>query len=503
MTEDVVEKQLPELDAGQQVILLSIGGNDDELLNVLNQCIFQRGVVTKEQVAVAKVAAIYKKYSWAKTWDWDAIGRGCAGQLERTRQLVESDEFVKKIEAVLDLATEKLAADGMIYYTGYGKFFNEDYTGDCSTVSWSTWIYKTYNSFQPEQKLTYDHRRVMNELVDLVNEKLRLAAYRRADKVRFIEYDSHIGQWGGRFCEPGVDESTTESNTRPRLMFYELNTWDPLDLDPWKRSTNEDPGGTFAGNLDVLAEITKPVDPDAKFKEQAIDNIPAKIDTEVFESAALAEGDDPQEILLHQIIANSIIFEMINTNQQSLGQMEYPENLGVDSCPANPHYLAPLDGTPHCGQKLDAVPDYLFMSLANRYCEDHGDLTKTSNEPYTAADVGFSGHNGWRFDFSWTPGKATGMLNSQTRARTGILQLNDECGETFYTIVPPPKTKPPPPPPKPKGVPLQRFPTICKDEADYPDHGDIQEDLVQSTVDYICRSPTNGMIKKDDSSTFP
>lgn len=35
----------------------------------------------------------------------------------------------------------------MIYWTGYAKFFNEDYTADCDSVSWSTWIYV--------RKLTY------------------------------------------------------------------------------------------------------------------------------------------------------------------------------------------------------------------------------------------------------------------------------------------------------------------------------------------------------------
>lgn len=29
----------------------------------------------------------------------------------------------------------------MIYYTGYAKFFDEDYSEECDDVSWSTWIY--------------------------------------------------------------------------------------------------------------------------------------------------------------------------------------------------------------------------------------------------------------------------------------------------------------------------------------------------------------------------
>jgi hypothetical protein len=33
-----------------------------------------------------------------------------------------------------------LYLSGVIYFTGYGKFFDEEYTNECSTVSWSTWI---------------------------------------------------------------------------------------------------------------------------------------------------------------------------------------------------------------------------------------------------------------------------------------------------------------------------------------------------------------------------
>jgi hypothetical protein len=37
---------------------------------------------------------------------------------------------------------------------------------------------------------------------------------RAGSKVKFINYNSYIGYFGGRFCETGVDESTSESNTR-------------------------------------------------------------------------------------------------------------------------------------------------------------------------------------------------------------------------------------------------------------------------------------------------
>ena len=69
----------------------------------------------------------------------------------------------------------------------------------------------------------------------------------------------------GRFCESGVDEATYESNSRPGLMFYELNSWDMLGNSPWKRSTGEELEGTFMGDMNILAQIQLIVDPDAKF----------------------------------------------------------------------------------------------------------------------------------------------------------------------------------------------------------------------------------------------
>jgi hypothetical protein len=36
---DVVDKQIPELDSNQDAIMLSIGGNDAGLINLLNSCI--------------------------------------------------------------------------------------------------------------------------------------------------------------------------------------------------------------------------------------------------------------------------------------------------------------------------------------------------------------------------------------------------------------------------------------------------------------------------------
>ncbi|RYP12542.1 hypothetical protein DL765_007244 [Monosporascus sp. GIB2] len=337
VTQDVLENQIPSVDSGQQVVLLSIGGNDAELLHVLNQCVFQWGVLNWEQVALAKTAAtVDKEYQWAKDVDWDSLGHGCDAQLDRTESIINSDALSSNIDKVLDAAKAKLADDGMVYHTGYGKFFGEDLSPGCDSVSWATWFHlsvlepKSYNIWEPRKTLKADLRRRMNKLVEAANEKLKAAAERAGDKVKFVDYDTYIGKFGGRYCEPGVDESTTESSTRIRLMFYELNTLDPLGATPWKRFNHEELQGTFAGDLDILAQITMMMDPDAELvqgNKVETDNttVPAGgtfIETQeegIRVVKSLPDGYGrvfhPQ-ILLHEIITNLVIYNMISHNQE-------------------------------------------------------------------------------------------------------------------------------------------------------------------------------------------
>lgn len=55
----MITKQLPLVDAGQDVILLSGGGNDVKLKDILNQCIYQWAVVSKPQSLLAKATIFF------------------------------------------------------------------------------------------------------------------------------------------------------------------------------------------------------------------------------------------------------------------------------------------------------------------------------------------------------------------------------------------------------------------------------------------------------------
>ncbi|RMZ77642.1 hypothetical protein DV738_g4290, partial [Chaetothyriales sp. CBS 135597] len=250
VTKDVLKEQIPRLKSGQDAIMLSIGGNDAELKNILNQCVFQWTALNWEVVTVAEVASILdSRFGWIQDFNLEEYGRG----------------------------------------------------------------------------------REMNNLVDLINIQLKLAADRAGPDVIFINYDSYVGEFGGRYCEAGVDESSSDSNTRTGLMFYELRTSDPFGNTPWKRSPREELNTTFQGQLATLADITLALDPNATFADPAANsNMESENENSTPAISKLSVGiPNPMpdgygrifhpQILLHEIIANLVAWNMMNVKQTSNG----------------------------------------------------------------------------------------------------------------------------------------------------------------------------------------
>ncbi|XMA20860.1 hypothetical protein WAI453_013651 [Rhynchosporium graminicola] len=374
---DVINTQIPLINPNQQVILLSAGGNDIGLLEIMNQCIFQFAVLNAEQVIVAKYEAFTnKKFKFAEDFDFDAAGMGCEGQLEASRKLIDSPTFSSNLDALLQAAKNKLEfaeQGGMIYYTGYAKFWAEDLTTECDSVTWSTWIYDLYNSFQRDQKLTRSHRRTMNELVDAVNAKIAIAVEKAGNRVKFVDYDQYVGYFNGRFCEAGVDEATKESETRQGLMFYEMSTWDVFGGSPWKRDTNGVPSDTFVGRISQLAQLTLLIDPKAQlvnehFIESGQNDILSAAFAAPTESKLTILGFEVPnmlpdgygrvfhpKILLHELIANLVIYHMVDWNSQHNGFAAIPEQQELSTCLYHPPTTEP---TTRQGQQI-AIASYI------------------------------------------------------------------------------------------------------------------------------------------------
>ncbi|PWY77965.1 hypothetical protein BO83DRAFT_462084 [Aspergillus eucalypticola CBS 122712] len=78
-----------------------------------------------------KAAALANlEYGWMADIDWDALARGCDGQLEHTNRLINGNAFSKSLDNVIAAAEKKLGPNGMIYYTGEGLMFYELNTWD-------------------------------------------------------------------------------------------------------------------------------------------------------------------------------------------------------------------------------------------------------------------------------------------------------------------------------------------------------------------------------------
>ncbi|RFN46103.1 integrin alpha n-terminal [Fusarium flagelliforme] len=335
---DVIENQIPKIDSSQDAITLSIGGSDVGLVSLLNSCIFQMGVFNKEQALAAKIIAeVDKDYAWSKDFDWDSLSRGCDGQIEYSKKLANGDTFGKSLDAVLSAAKKKLNNGAKVYVTGYAKFFSEDMTMDCDKVTWTTWVYKLANLGQPAEYLTRARRTAFNALVDTVNDQLGAAVVRAGDSFRFIDYDLLVGQYRGRYCEPGVDEATSQSNTRRGLMFYELNSWDPSGTIPWKRGSHEgELSGTFYGDMLTLAKITHLMDPNAELHHDngrsKRDLVPRAEIPDYLVPAGFARVFHPQ-INLHRTIANVVVNHIMLEHEARRGYAVWTDDNENSYCP--------------------------------------------------------------------------------------------------------------------------------------------------------------------------
>ncbi|TLD05009.1 uncharacterized protein PgNI_09260 [Pyricularia grisea] len=348
VVKDVVEKQIPSLDSLQQVILLSAGGNDAELTQILNHCVFQWASFTSAGAEFAKAAAETLQAPWLeKLYHWFDNAVTCEEQLDRSEAIINSDNFRASLDTVAQGLKTKLAPGGMVYWTGYAKFWGEALTSECDSVSWMAWAFHSLIISQPKAYLTSDRRRRMNVLVELMNSKLAAAVERAGSSFEFVDYDRYPGLVKGRFCEPGVNEASGSGINEERfgLMFYEMNSLDPLGNSPWKRSLDPLSEGTTESIMNALAELYSLTDDEAVLAGEQQMRLASAEETKI---NALADGlAIPKPLpdgygrvfhptmLLHQVIANLVIFHMSNWNSRNHNIEGLPEIVDVDmgTCP--------------------------------------------------------------------------------------------------------------------------------------------------------------------------
>ncbi|KAM0723338.1 hypothetical protein Q7P37_000323 [Cladosporium fusiforme] len=192
-------KQAKALSSNQDFIIISAGGNDAKLREILNGCVYR---------FLGEFAGDWRPFDVP---DCDEI-------LEEVDSALDNGDFDETRDELIDVARGKLAEDGNIYYVGYAKFWDETDEA-CDEVSWHLW-----GVLGVEQRLTQKRRRDMNEVVDSMNDVLRSAVGRAGPQVHFIEYDKYVGMTNGRYCQQGVDEAKGDGANRPDLFFYQIHT---------------------------------------------------------------------------------------------------------------------------------------------------------------------------------------------------------------------------------------------------------------------------------------
>jgi hypothetical protein len=183
--------QIPLLYDNTDLVTLTAGGNNVNWGDAVDGCVY--------------------RFKW--TWSPD-----CNNALENTESLIRDDSNLRDpmTHAINSILGKSKKAK--VYVTGYAKFWNAE-TTQCDSVTWNYW-----RNLPGATKMTRDLRGRMNNLVDLINGKLRDAVQRSSDtnRVFFVDYDSSYV--GHRFCENGVIEPQEPGQDRSNTYLFQINT---------------------------------------------------------------------------------------------------------------------------------------------------------------------------------------------------------------------------------------------------------------------------------------
>lgn len=196
--QDVLTKQVPNVQQDTDMVTLSIGGNDLGIEAILDGCIFQfsgsSSPVCTESIAAAKTAISSAQFEI----DWTNLINAILGKLS-------------------------ISVSNAIFVAGYTNFFSEDLSSQCESISFS---YSPSN--QPG--LTRLLREQLNELLQTLNWYLHYYITQSnkrlgANKVVFVDYNENYN--GHRFCRPTVPEP---DRNNPDTWFLNLdNAAQPTD----------------------------------------------------------------------------------------------------------------------------------------------------------------------------------------------------------------------------------------------------------------------------------
>ncbi|KAF1998640.1 SGNH hydrolase [Amniculicola lignicola CBS 123094] len=368
----IIDEQLDYVNSDQDVMLVSGGGNDAEFIHILNFCIFQ--IFSPTEMAADDVEAIIEEFYpdpllllWFEK-NKHKLTRTCDDQIKASTDIILSSKFASNVGLLIDEVKKKLKKDGVIYYTGYAKFFDSDMADDdfCSKPE-NTWSLGEGPknlagwAFQDVIVQTKENRKKLNDLIDVMNNKIEEVVKQKAEgdkeRVIFVNYDQAFGIVQGQFCKKGVEKHDLARIAD--LAFYPLNLADAYGTVPFKRdgsSKNYIENGTEEFELENLAELGtfaglnyKGWVPILKSKNKA-ETEGSEIGDRLNPTKGVSILPDGlgrtfhPTMLGHSIIAKRTIWEMIQRNKRQHGiEASKLEVVFESACPLQTRFSKPRD----------------------------------------------------------------------------------------------------------------------------------------------------------------
>lgn len=113
-------------------------------------------------------------------------------------------------------------------------------------------------------------------------------------------------------------------------MFYELNSWDPAGMTPWKRDCHRgELSGAFYGDILTLAKIIRLMDPDAELQhdngKSKMDLVPCAEIPGYLVPAGYARVFHPQ-IPMYQLMSNVVVHQIMVEHEARRGNAVWTDN---------------------------------------------------------------------------------------------------------------------------------------------------------------------------------
>ncbi|PKY00153.1 SGNH hydrolase [Aspergillus campestris IBT 28561] len=195
-----IKEQIRNLDKNMDLVVLTAGGNDLCLSSIISRCILLPLTQGRCHEIISKAR--------------DSI----------TRVLVPN------VQELLQELEPKMNTDGVVIFVLYAQFFSVE-NEDCA--KYHDW---TFGGLRREGfKLSTGRRREFNDLVVDVNNALTNLAeqFRQEDHgfyFRTANWDKFVGDYKGRFCEPG-SSGVYPDPAQPNLQFFKHFTKRDLEKD--------------------------------------------------------------------------------------------------------------------------------------------------------------------------------------------------------------------------------------------------------------------------------